>query len=217
MKKIIFILLILSIHLAAQDTIRFKNGEIKAVKVSEVGLSEIKYNMFNNSDGPVYIVSKNDITSIKYLNGHIDNFAVVNSVNPAPSVTTIRSTEDRIDIMGKKLFYNGSRRQIGESRLNKMVNLCQDVAKQNKMIPVLEEMKSYRKKQYAVGFSCMGVGIGVAYVGFMGGLISEDPAFFVGIPVGAAIGIAGAVVSSVMKRKRNEKKLEVARIYNGEK
>lgn len=217
MKKIIFILLNLSLHLLAQDTIRFKNGEIKAVRVSEVGLSEIKYNMFNNIEGPVYIVNKSDITLIKYLNGHIDTFAVAKSVNPAPSVTVIRSTEDRIDIMGKKLLYNGTRRQIGESRLNKMVNLCQDVTKQNKMIPVLEEMKSYRKKQYAIGFSCMGAGIGLAYVGFMGGLIAEDPAFFIGIPVGAAIGITGAIISSVMKHKRVEKKIEVARIYNGEK
>jgi len=216
MKKIVLILLFLSVRLIGQDTIRFRNGEVKAVRVNEVGLSEIKYNSFENLDGPVYIVNKNDIATIKYKNGHIDAFEIVAA--PAnPKVSVVSAGEDKIDIYRNKLFYSGSKRAIGEVRLVKIVNLCSDVTKQNKMIPVLQEMKSYKKKQYAIGFSCMGVGIGVAYAGFMAGLIAEDATFLIGIPVGAAIGITGAVVSSIMKRKRNEKKIEIARIYNGEK
>lgn len=216
-KKIILIFIVLSVRLAAQDTIRFKSGEVKAVRVNEVGLSEIKYNSFNNLDGPSYIVNKSDIASIKYKNGQVDTFAPVVTGNPNPNVSVVSVSEDKILIRGKKLYYMNSKRGIGESRLAKIVNLCPDVNKQNKMIPVLQEMKSYKKKQYAVGFSCLGAAVALAYGGFVGALVAEDPSFLIAIPVGAAVGITGAVVSSIFKHKRIAKKLEVARIYNGEK
>lgn len=214
MKKIIVIFLILSLRIVAQDTIRFRNGSVEAVKVNEIGLHEIKYNRADNPDGPLYISKKNDVVLIKYKNGHIDSFSVAKSVSP--SVLAGSSGVDKIDIRRNKLYYSNSKKGIGEVRLHKIVNLCPDVAKQNKMIPVIQEMKSYKKKQYAIGFSCLGVGVATAYVGFVAAIISEDPSFFIAIPVGAAIGITGAIVSSVMKHKRIAKKLEVARIYNGE-
>ena len=76
MKNIFIFFLFSCLCVTAQDTISFRNGEVKAVKVSEVGINDVKYTRFDNADGPKYIVTKNDIHFIKYSGGQIDSFAV---------------------------------------------------------------------------------------------------------------------------------------------
>lgn len=141
MKRLLILLAFFVVKLNAQDTIRFKNGITKAVKVSEIGLTEVRYNDFSNPTGPIYVVNKNDISSIRYSNGVEDKFnnvAPSTSTNPAPVAT--KSLNDRIDIKRGDLFYNGKR--VGEVRLQKLVNNCPDAEKQNRMVPVMQEMKN---------------------------------------------------------------------------
>ena len=72
MKKQLVIILFLFIgilNLSAQDIIYKKDkSEIKA-KVTEIGLDEIKYKMFDLQDGPDIVISKSDIWKIKFNNG----------------------------------------------------------------------------------------------------------------------------------------------------
>lgn len=51
------------------DIITLKNGEDLKCKVLEVGVNEIKYKLCDNMDGPIRIVSRKDVFSIKYANG----------------------------------------------------------------------------------------------------------------------------------------------------
>lgn len=63
----------------AQDTITLKTGETIAAKVAEVGINEIKYYKSTNPDGPVYVLSKTDVSGIKYANGTSETFPLSNN------------------------------------------------------------------------------------------------------------------------------------------
>lgn len=227
MKRLLLIFALIGLKLNAQDTIRFKNGITKAVKVSEIGLNEVRYNDFNNLTGPIYVVNKKEITSIRYSNGTEDKFSelettsqsTVTTSNPAnktsPTKVIIPPANDKILIKKNDLYYNG--RRLGEVKLQKLVNICPDADKQNRMITVMQDMKKYKKNQYLFGFLGLGVGLISLPVGIIATGISEDATpFFISLGTGVTFAITGQVISGINKSKRNAKKLEVARIYNGE-
>lgn len=69
-KQVFFIILILfSITAKAQDTVVLRNGNILSVKVTEVSKAQIKYLLWDNQEGPVYVQEVSDIYMIKYHNG----------------------------------------------------------------------------------------------------------------------------------------------------
>ncbi len=61
--------------ISAQDVIVFKNGDEVQAKVKEVTPSEIKYIRFDNQNGPVYTIGRQDVFMIKYENGTKDVMA----------------------------------------------------------------------------------------------------------------------------------------------
>ena len=76
MKKYLITILVLTIltSLSAQDIIVFRSGEEKEVIVKKVGTSTIEYLRYDNLEGAIYEVLKDDILSIKYENGVEDIF-----------------------------------------------------------------------------------------------------------------------------------------------
>lgn len=233
MKRLLLIFALFALKLNAQDTIRFKNGVTKAVKVSEIGLNEVRYNDFNNPTGPIYVVNKKEISSIRYSNGTEDKFSdavstspssataataatAANPVNPSnPAMGATTSANDKILIKKSDLYYNGKR--VGEVKLQKLVTLCPDAEKQNRMITSMQEMKMYKRNQYLFGFLGLGLGLISLPVGIIATGISQDATpFFISVGTGITFAVTGQVISGINKGKRNAKKLEVARIYNGE-
>jgi hypothetical protein len=65
-------LIFLNISLKAQDKIYRKNGEVLKVKVLEVSSSEIKYKLFGDTDGPIYVLEKDRIKKIVYESGKVE-------------------------------------------------------------------------------------------------------------------------------------------------
>jgi len=63
MKKILFSLLTLFLffQIYAQDKIYKLKGPVINAKVIEVGIDEIKYKLFENPDGPIYVVDKSSL------------------------------------------------------------------------------------------------------------------------------------------------------------
>ena len=231
MKKLIFVFVIFNLSLRAQDTIRFRNGEVQAVKVNEVGISDIKYNRFDNAGGPVYVANKNDVQLIKYAGGSVDSFkvepVVVQKTEPqnvpvkkAPRISLEESLAQngpgKLTISGNRLYHNN--KAVGETRLLKMIIAYPDNTKQNLMMKSFREMKQHKKNQYISGFVGLGVGVLAPYIGIYASLFSDFDftPFAVGVAIGGGVGITGAIISSIQKRKRLQKKLEVARIYNGD-
>lgn len=76
MKKIILIILLLMgwINASAQDIIITKEGQQISAKVIEIGEDKVKYNRWDNLNGPIYYISLSKITIIKYQNGTQDYF-----------------------------------------------------------------------------------------------------------------------------------------------
>jgi hypothetical protein len=81
MKKALFVFLITffvtSKFSNAQDIIYKTDGSKEEAKVTLVGDKTIEYKKYNNPDGPVYSVSKNEIMLITYENGEYETFSEV--------------------------------------------------------------------------------------------------------------------------------------------
>jgi len=69
-------LVFLSATVFSQDTIFFVKQYHQVVKVIEIEESKVQYRKFENLEGPVYSVAKNEILSIHYRNGARDSFNV---------------------------------------------------------------------------------------------------------------------------------------------
>lgn len=78
MKKLLLLLiagLAFSINSLAQDKVLLKNGTIVAVKVLEVGLEDVKYQLYTKEgDGAIYTVPKSKIELIEYESGLREEF-----------------------------------------------------------------------------------------------------------------------------------------------
>jgi hypothetical protein len=77
--------LLFSFNLIAQDQIITREGDIIDGQVVKIGITEIEYKKAENLEGPIYTILKNDVLSIKYENGTVEKFELVEE--PAPVVT----------------------------------------------------------------------------------------------------------------------------------
>ena len=111
MKKVFLIFLasfIISQFSFSQDIILLKTGESIRSKIMEIGQTEVKYKMYDNQEGPVYVSAKSDISQIYYENGTKEVFInekivsynskkepeaekVVENAKPASPATTSKS------------------------------------------------------------------------------------------------------------------------------
>lgn len=62
----------------AQDAIIMNNGTEMKVKVQEITVNEVKFKKWDNINGPLYTLLKNDVFMIKYENGSKDTFLKTN-------------------------------------------------------------------------------------------------------------------------------------------
>ena len=75
MKKILLLVLV-SISICqfsfSQDKIYRKGGHTIKAKVTEIGIDEVKYKLFDEQDGPVYSIEKDRILKIVYQSGRTE-------------------------------------------------------------------------------------------------------------------------------------------------
>ena len=91
MKQLISVLMLLftASILKAQDVITLKSGETINGKVTEVGISEIKYYKASNLQGPVYVLIKTDVAQVQYQNKTVEVFNnTITYYNGSSPVTT---------------------------------------------------------------------------------------------------------------------------------
>ncbi|WP_240773358.1 hypothetical protein [Pontibacter sp. SGAir0037] len=88
MRQLLFTLLLLFPAVCqAQDILIKRNGDELEVKVQEITLSEVKYKRFDNLEGPLISIAKQDVFMIKYENGTKDVFT--NTAQPAAAQTRV--------------------------------------------------------------------------------------------------------------------------------
>lgn len=103
MKKTIFAcftLLFITNSLFAQDNIQQKDGTSLKVKVKEISKIEVKYLMFDNLEGPMYVLPLSDIDFIRYENGKIESYThlrtKVDSVKKTDEVFFVKDDTKRV-------------------------------------------------------------------------------------------------------------------------
>lgn len=217
-KKWVFIITVISLQLQAQDTIRFADGKVSAVKVNEIGLTEIKYNRADNVTGPVYVVNKNEIKYIKYNNGSVDSFNVAkpqieSSQTETPAYVDYTPAEpsfQRIQIIGKKrLVYE--RHGLNDKALLSIIRKHPEKGIQNLMLREYSKISIYRNNRN-IGLFMMYGGIATSLISVAIGSNGSVPAFL----VGTAVGISGSIIATINKNKRYAKRRHIAKIYNGD-
>jgi hypothetical protein len=88
----------------AQDKIYRKNGQVLKVKVIEIGTSEIKYRIFGDDDGPIYVLEKDRIKKIEYANGTTEKLTI-NLKDPEQYADQL-SKDIKIDFLGPLIGYS---------------------------------------------------------------------------------------------------------------
>jgi hypothetical protein len=63
------LLLLVTVMAKAQDTLMMKSGEQRTVKITEIGLDEIKYTVWGLESSPVVVVAKKEVDRIVFSNG----------------------------------------------------------------------------------------------------------------------------------------------------
>lgn len=58
----------------SQDKIYKLKGPVVIARVIEIGTDEIKYKLYDNPDGPVYVVDKSGVSKIEYANGTVEKY-----------------------------------------------------------------------------------------------------------------------------------------------
>jgi hypothetical protein len=209
-KKWLLLIIVISFQLKAQDTIRFTDGKLSAVKVAEIGLEKIKYNRMDNLTGPVYVVDKSEVKYIKYANGSVDSFAVKKPVvESSPGYVNhvpVEKSFERINIINKRLYYE--HHGLNERGLLDLISDYPDHKTKTIMLREFSKLKTYKNNRL-IGLAILSAGILASVIGSS----ARTPGVFLG---GTIAGITGSVISIVNKNKYAKKKVDIARIYNGE-
>ena len=228
MKKIVLVVASVCsiLNSYSQDTIQFVSKQMLVVKVSEIGVSDIKYNRYDNLTGPQYIVSKKDISFIKFANGQIDRFQEAVVVTPPVVYSNepeVPAGPTKIQAYGNRLSYNNH--NLNDAKLLMLIQNYPSEEGKSKMKKEFLLMKNYKSTQYIAGFTGLGLGLASPIIGVYvasytpsNGLLfinnNRVQTIVVSAVVGIIVGVAGSVVSSVFKAKRYKKRREIATIYN---
>ena len=169
MKK--FILSLVAICAAtvlfAQDVIVTIDGQQISAKILEISSSEIKYLDFNNQDGPVYVLSIQEILSVQLANGDVKSYERKTAPIVVETTTTTKQSNNTSYLIrtGNRYHYNGIEMR-GDVYANFLKNNC------------TEAYTKYQKGRTVstVGWILLGVGVGLdlgfawwtPYTGYIG-------------------------------------------------
>ena len=100
--SLIIFLLFSSLMIKAQDTIVKRSGEKVVVKLMEVNIDNVKFKRMDNLEGPLYTMTKQEISFILYANGTKESFENYFPPTPKPEFHVQDLT---IQQSGKYFYY----------------------------------------------------------------------------------------------------------------
>lgn len=214
--KLGFILLVVPVSVHAQDTIGFRNNTIVSAKISEVGVTEIKYKRFDNLEGPHYSVFKTEVAFIKYANGFIDSIKLSTPV--ANTILLVKDNE--LTYKRNRVLYKG--RGINDRKLKSLINTCDVPEKQVKLKNELKTLCSYELNRKLLAPGLFVSGAAVHFYGLnrvfgnqgSGFETKGDNNLTTVFIVGAALRITAHVINMVYKNKAMSKREQIVDIYN---
>ena len=169
MKKFILSLVAICVAtvLFAQDVIVTIDEQQISAKILEISSSEIKYLDFNNQDGPVYVLSIQEILSVQLANGDVKSYERKTAPIIVETTTTTKQSNNTSYLIrtGNRYHYNGIEMR-GDVYANFLKNNC------------TEAYTKYQKGRTVstVGWILLGVGVGLdlgfawwaPYTGYIG-------------------------------------------------
>lgn len=169
MKKFILSLVAICVAtvLFAQDVIVTIDEQQISAKILEISSSEVKYLDFNNQDGPVYVLSIQEILSIQLANGDVKSYERKTAPVFVETTTTAKQSHNASYLIrtGNRYHYNGIEMR-GDVYANFLKNNC------------TEAYTKYQKGRTVstVGWILLGVGVGLdlgfawwaPYTGYIG-------------------------------------------------
>jgi hypothetical protein len=192
----------------AQDTLFFKDKQKLVVHVKEISQAEIQYKKIDLPDGPMYIVSKNDIEKIIFKNGYAEVF----KPEPVQAVEqTLTVYNNVVNINTEKIVYNDTKK-----RYYTLVNLIDrhpDPSRKNKLMSSAAELRGLKRHQDGTRTGAIIFG-GVAVAGgllcglyltsesYLDPILAAPPIAF-GI-LGIGLGTVSIAINSNLRKKRHE-------------
>lgn len=154
MKKFILSLVAICVAtvLFAQDVIVTIDEQQISAKILEISSSEVKYLDFNNQDGPVYVLSIQEILSIQLANGDVKSYERKTAPVFVETTTTAKQSHNASYLIrtGNRYHYNGMEMR-GDVYANFLKTNCS------------EAFYKYQKGKSisTVGWILLGVGVGL--------------------------------------------------------
>ena len=223
--RIILLILIsfLSLCIKAQDTIYKRTGDIIPAKILEIGIKEVSYKRSDLLDGPLFISHKNEILRIKYANGAIDSFKIVQET-PARrpvvimSPTYMHNDDEEIKLSMRRGVYVYQGHRISDKKVSFLAIEKNRVWNDNDIDLNVTAYKRNKTLQYSVGYSGAvlgGIGLYASALGGGSSSNSNDAAIaaFAGI-LSAGIVVSSQIISFKYKLKRVKHANKVAELYN---
>lgn len=224
MRIILLILMgFLSLCIKAQDTIYKRTGDIIPAKISEINIKEVTYKRTDLLDGPLFISNKNEIRKIKYANGAIDSFKVVQETPKKQAVVYVnpmRSYQyaNEISLSYRRGVYQYMGHHISDKAVFNIVSDKNGTWKNAEIDLNIKDSKRNKALQYTIGYGGAvvgGIGIYAAALGADVGSNSNDAAIaaFAGI-LSAGVVVSSQIISFKYKLKRVKHANRVAELYN---
>jgi len=219
MKRTLSFLLVLvtSISVFAADLIVTKDSKSINAVITEVSKSEVKYKDVSKPDGPVFVLGTDEILTIIYDNGTVQNFSVQstaasssaseNSNKQESSQTGIIPTSGRITQKGNTYFINDIQIAENYTEVEKWIS-----TNQTNIYNDFKDSKKSMANMITAGYSLWMFG-GVFVGGLAGGLLLGGAESITGKQLGAAcvgigcacfaVGLPLNIVGSVRKKNAN--------------
>lgn len=138
-------LIIISSYCFSQDTIYYRNATKVIAIVKEVSPKEIQYKKIELPDGPMYIVSKDEIEKIVYKNGFTDVIKAPVVEAPSQPLTITYSTP----ISSGKPTVTYADTRMRTSRLNGLIDRHPDASVKPTLIGYQRSMRNLKAGQDA--------------------------------------------------------------------
>lgn len=91
--------------LNAQDTLIKKTGDTLLIRLTEIGIDELRYKRFDYQEGPVFVISKAEVRLVIFQNGARESFDTY-----VPRVKPHAGNEDvTLQVSGKYFYYKDQR------------------------------------------------------------------------------------------------------------
>jgi len=121
---------------------------------------------------------------------------------------------DKIFIEGKVLWCGNNK--VAERFLISRMNELPEGDKKKAMKKKFMEIKKYKRKENIIPYVGLVVGIGLMTTSVIAASEAWDATYLLGIPLGAIGGLGVAGFYKIPHKKRVDKRVEMAKIYNGD-